>query len=68
MEEEKPVTKPIGRQAVPLRYYVPEFDKEVKVEYLSTGKYLVHLPSGLDRKTTTDMKEEGWEKRGEWQQ
>lgn len=51
----------------PQKYYVPELDKEIKVECLmGSHKYVVHYPTGPERATWSEVNSHGWEHRGDW--
>lgn len=50
----------------PQRYYVPELDKEIKVETITNKVKVAHFPDGAERVTTQEIKIGKWEHRGIW--
>jgi hypothetical protein len=48
------------------KYFVPDLGVELKVETISTGRFVVHFPTGPERVRYTDMKE--WTHLGEWRE
>ena len=60
-------TRPPGRKPQGQRYFVPELKAEIKVEYLSTNRYLAHFPEGVEKVRSAKMKKEAWEYKGKWE-
>jgi hypothetical protein len=50
----------------PQRYYVPELNIEIKVEYLNNKTYVAHFPGGSERTSYYTMMKEGWVHKGPW--
>lgn len=54
-----------GREAQ--RYYVPEIQKDVKVETVQHRLYIAHLPTGPERVGKYEMSRTGWVHLGPWE-